>query len=276
MAIHKRVSKSGKVSYRVKVHQGYDGNKRSEVTKTCATKKEALAEEARIKSQIDQGTFVEPNRLTVGQYLDEWLEKSAQVKLKRQTWQLYRNIVDIYIKPTLGKVLLTKLTPLTIEGLYAQLGQGPKAKAPQTIKNVHTEYLALHWNDLNWNGATARIERTLVRPKGGGYILDTPKTKKSCRTVHLTPELLVLLGEHKRKQDIAREVLADKWQGKEDFIGGVQGANPPDRFYFDKNSRRRSGGKLKRPGTQLSPAAPNSVRAFASCPQPSRAHNQAL
>ena len=60
MAISKRTSKSGKVTYRVKVHVGYDGTKRREITKSCDTKKEALAEEARLKIQVEQGTWAEP------------------------------------------------------------------------------------------------------------------------------------------------------------------------------------------------------------------------
>jgi integrase len=311
MSITKRVSKSGKVSYRVKVHQGYDDNKgggRRTVTKTCATKKEALAVEAQIKTQVEQGTWTEPNKLTVAQFLEEWLEKSVKVKLKRQTWELYRNIVRIYIVPTLGATLLARLTPLALEGLYSQLAQGENARAPQTIKNVHTvirgalkqavrwrylahspavdvdsprvdndkkiramdpdqaqqflrvaandrwgivltfalisgarpgEYLALLWEDLNWKEGTVRIERTLVRPKGGGWIFDTPKTKKSFRTVHLTPELLELLRQHRVRQREARLVLGASWQAQENFIFTNDSGGPIDEKHLHKRSFRR-------------------------------------
>ena len=304
MAISKRTSKSGKVTYRVKVHVGYDGTKRREITKSCDTKKEALAEEARLKIQVEQGTWAEPNRLNFGQYLDEWLEKAAKVKLKRQTWELYSNIVRIYIKPTLGCIPLARITPINLEGLYAQLRQGDKPKSPQTIKNVHTvvrgalkqavrwrylshspavdvdtprvnnakkirsldpdqalafleaartdhwgliltfalisgarpgEYLGLTWDDINWQEGTARIEKNLVRPQGGGWILDVPKTKKSIRTVHLTPELIDLLKIHHTHQSKARTVLADTWQTKEHFVFTNQFGGPLD----EKKVQRR-------------------------------------
>lgn len=307
MAIFKRVSKTGEVSYRVKVHVGYEDGKRREVTKTCKTKKEALAEEARLKMQVEQGTVSEPHRLTFGQYLDEWLEKSAQAKLKRQTYELYRNIVRIYIKPTLGCVQLTRITPAALDGLYTLLAQGDKPKSPQTIKNVHTvirgalkqavrwrylshspaldvdtprvdnakkirafdpdqalaflkaaredrwgivltfalisgarpgEYLALNWDNVNWKEGTVRIERNLVRPKGGGWILDTPKTKKSIRTVHLTPELMELLKLHQVDQARARMVLADKWQTEVDFVFTNQIGGPIDEKHLQKRSFR--------------------------------------
>jgi len=306
VSITKRISKSGKVSYRVKVHQGYDGDKRREITKTCATKKEALAEEAKIKTQLEQGSWVEPNRLTFGQYLEEWLEKSARVKLKRQTLELYRNIVRIYIVPTLGTTPLVRLTPLAIEGLYTHLTESDRAA--QTIKNVHTvirgalkqavrwrylnhspaldvdpprvdndkkirsldpdqaqallqactsdrwglvltfalisgarpgEYLALTWEDLNWKDGTVRIEKNLVRPKGGGWFLDTPKTKKSCRTVHLTPELLQLLRQHQADQQHARQVLGAQWKVQENFIFTNERGGPIDQKHLQKRSFRR-------------------------------------
>lgn len=66
MSITRRVSKDGKVSYRVKVHLGYEGENgkgRRTVTKTCATKKEALAVEAQLKTQPP--TFC---RVTPGSY----------------------------------------------------------------------------------------------------------------------------------------------------------------------------------------------------------------
>jgi integrase len=308
MSITRRVSKDGKVSYRVKVHLGYEGENgkgRRTVTKTCATKKEALVVEAQLKTQVEQGTLTEPNRITVAHYLEEWLEKSVKVKLKRQTYELYRNIVRIYIVPTLGITQLAKLTPLAIEGLYIQLGQGEKARAPQTIKNVHTvirgslkqavrwrylahspaldvdsprvdndkkvrsfdpdqaqqflrvaandrwglvlvfalitgarpgEYLALLWDDLNWKEGTVRIERTLVRPKGGGWFFDTPKTKKSYRTVLLTPELLELLRQHRARQREARRVLGDTWQAKEDFMFTNDSGGPIDEKHLHKRS----------------------------------------
>jgi len=62
------------------------------------------------------------------------------------------------------------------------------------------EYLALQWSDIDLKAGTARVQRVLVRLKGGGWRWDEPKTAKSRRTVPLPPPLVQDLAAYRRQQ----------------------------------------------------------------------------
>lgn len=69
------------------------------------------------------------------------------------------------------------------------------------------EYLALRWEDLNWEAGAVFVQRNLHRPRGGGgWTLTEPKTKKSRRRVPLPRFALDLLRRHRARQ--AEERLA--------------------------------------------------------------------
>jgi integrase len=288
MSLKKRVSKSGKVSWLCQVFLGRDEQgKRKEVTKTFSTKKEAELYEADVKLQLSKGVFLEPTKFTVGAYLDEWLEKSASVKLKTQTVQLYGNLVRIYIKPDLGHLPFSKLTPLVIQSFFTNLA-AKSDLSHSSLRNILTalrsalqqavkwryiqespatnidlprvqqqerkikaldaeqankfleackggpweivltfalltgarpgEYLALSWSDLDFERGTARIEKALVRPKGGGWKLEDPKTQRSKRTINLTAELLELLKKHRKTQKALQKAVGATWKTEGNFV----------------------------------------------------------
>ena len=110
MSILKRVSKAGKVSYFVRVFSSYDqSGKRIEVCETWPRRKDAEEREAELKKQLKLGTWQKPTKLSLSDFFAEWLEKSASIRLKPQTVELYGNLFRIYIKPHLGNLQLLQL-----------------------------------------------------------------------------------------------------------------------------------------------------------------------
>ncbi len=61
------------------------------------------------------------------------------------------------------------------------------------------ELLALKWQDIDLENATANVKRTLTRV-GGRYTLGEPKTKKSRRSIRLTPRATDVLEQHLERQ----------------------------------------------------------------------------
>lgn len=88
--IKKITLSSGKVRYRfvLDIGRGGDG-KRKQLTVTRATLREAKAELFRIESEQGSGVFVPPNRLTVNNWIDQWLGKKAE-DLEETTIYNYR------------------------------------------------------------------------------------------------------------------------------------------------------------------------------------------
>ncbi len=60
----------------------------------------AARDEARVKAR--RGEFVDRNQITVGQFLDEWVEAHA-VEIKPKTLDGYRYLIERYIRPRIGK-----------------------------------------------------------------------------------------------------------------------------------------------------------------------------
>jgi hypothetical protein len=68
---------------------------------------------------VSRGGYIEPTRITVGDYLDEWL--AGKASLRPSTQRSYRGHIDLYLKPGLGHLRLTELRDQHIERLYSAL-----------------------------------------------------------------------------------------------------------------------------------------------------------
>lgn len=90
------------------------------------------------------------------------------------------------------------------------------------------EYLAVRWSDIDWAAKTVTFQRSLVRPLGGGWKTNSPKTKQSVRKVSLPERMVAMLAEHKAQQDKTRELLGEHWQSKVDFVFTTSHGSPLD------------------------------------------------
>ncbi len=83
-----------------------------------ATEREAQEELTRQLSAKLEGSYVEPHKMTVAQYLRHWLTV-AKTSTAPKTHQEYQGICDRYLIPALGAVHLVKLTAIEVEAFYA-------------------------------------------------------------------------------------------------------------------------------------------------------------
>ena len=93
-------------------------------------------------SQLDKGLYVKPTKLTVGQWLDEWLNSHAAA-LSPRTRVSYEMIVRQHLKPALGHILLPELEPRHLEAFYAKHQadgrvDGKGALSPTTVRYCHS------------------------------------------------------------------------------------------------------------------------------------------
>lgn len=73
------------------------------------------------------------------------------------------------------------------------------------------ELLGLRWDDVDLDGGTAVIRRTMQRTKTGGLITLPTKTRASERRIALPAECLRTLEQHRRQQRHECEATAGKW-----------------------------------------------------------------
>ena len=99
------------------------------------TKREVREKLNKILTDIQDGAYIEPTSITVGQWLDTWL-KEYKINLRPETKASYEMHIRIHLKPDLGKIRLNKLTTHQIQHLYNKL-INERGLSPKTIKNIH-------------------------------------------------------------------------------------------------------------------------------------------
>lgn len=109
-----------------------------------ATRKEAQVALISLQAEMQRGEFVKPGRMTLGEYLTDWMETLPVSGRKESTVSSYRHNLRLHVVPYLDGIRLQTLTPLDLDHLYGQLlkhgrrnaGGGPLSQ--RTVRYVHT------------------------------------------------------------------------------------------------------------------------------------------
>ena len=105
---------------RVFLGRGAD-NKRTYVNETFrGTKKKAQERLNEMLSEINAGVFIKPRKITLGEFLDQWLE-AVKPKLSERTHTDYGYLLTKYVRPTLGGKRLTEVTGADVQALYSNM-----------------------------------------------------------------------------------------------------------------------------------------------------------
>lgn len=132
------IREMGKGTYRIAIYLGTDSNgKRKYYYETIHVKNKKQAQEYLTQklNELDKGDFIEPANLTVSEYLDKWAETALKPRVRAKTFDSYMQLIDLYIKPSLGAYKLAKLTPLAIQSMYTAMID--KRLKPRTIRYTH-------------------------------------------------------------------------------------------------------------------------------------------
>ena len=99
----------------------------------CAKKLRAMS------AAIDSGTYAEPSKMTIGQWLDTWHAEYLG-GVKQSTVIHYGGYIANHLKPYIGAVKLAALQPHMIQTLYNKLlrsAKNPNGLSAKSIKNLH-------------------------------------------------------------------------------------------------------------------------------------------
>jgi len=131
------------------VGRGSDGKHKQKWVRFHGTRKQGEQKLNELTGEVHRGEFVEPSKITVGQWLDEWLEKAVQPpRCTPGTYKAYKNAISKYLKPALGHLVLQQLTPLQVERYYAERG----AKLAARTVAMHHAVLITALNAAMTNG----------------------------------------------------------------------------------------------------------------------------
>ena len=189
------------------------------------TKRAAQTECARLISELKGGTYLEPAKMTVGEFLERWL---ADVKsnVSPRTHERYAEIARKNLIPLLGGVALPKLQPMQISTAYTKAltsgrRDGNGGLSARTVLHIHRVLMqslrqAVRWQLLVRNPADAVTPPKVERHRMTTY--DMPQTAALLEAVResrlYVPTLLAILCGLRRG-----EIAALRWRSV-DFATG--------------------------------------------------------
>jgi integrase len=181
-------------------------------------KREAQQALARIVTEINSGTYVEPDKTTLAQFLERWLGQ-IKTQVSPRSYERYAEIVHNNIVPALGNAQLMKLRPEHISGAYSKaLSDGRRDGAgglsPRTVHHMHTILKqalkqACVWRVITYNPADLvkppKVERKEMQTIDADRTAEMIEAARGSRM--LIPILLGVLCGLRRG-----EVVALRWR----------------------------------------------------------------
>jgi integrase len=192
-------------------------------------RKDAERELRRMLQSLDDGTHIDPTRLTVREWFTSWLAAVRQ-EVSPRTHERYAELVEHFLAPALGNHPIGKLTPQHIADAYAALAIGgrrdgkPGGLSAQTRKHIHR---VLH------GALTVAVERQVIaRNPAAVFRKRLPKVERremTTLTADQTARLLDGIRQHRVYWPVMLalmtgmrrgEILALRWRNV-DLAAGV-------------------------------------------------------
>ncbi len=117
------IRQRSKGSWTIVVDVGRDpetGKRQQQWHTVKGTKRNAQKMLNEILVAMDKGTYVKPNRLTLGEWLGQWLDSYVVMHTTPRTQESYHSIIHIHLLPSLGSIPLHQLRPQHIQSYYAR------------------------------------------------------------------------------------------------------------------------------------------------------------
>jgi integrase len=172
----------------------------------------------KVISELSGGTYLEPNKTTMAQFLERWLDV-VKSKIAPRTHERYVEIVRKNLNPLLGAVVLTKLRSMQISAAYAKALSGGRRDgrgglSPSTVRYLHVILKAsmgqaVRWQMLARNPVDAvdppKIERSAMNTYDLAQTADLIDATRATRMT-ITIMLAVLCGLRRG------EIAALRWR----------------------------------------------------------------
>jgi integrase len=256
------------------------------------TRKEVQEQVNEALGKVRTGTYREPSKLTMAEWLTTWLNDYMKPSLRPTTWENYEIQVMRHILPALGHLRLSQLQTSNLQKLYNdKLSNGGRLDgkegglSPRSVRYIHTlihaaleqakkegmitinvadavklphdpkkeiqcldtegvkklltaaretkhfpayflalntglrrgELLGLRWRDVDLKEGTVTVTQGLIRTKGG-LKFQEPKTKLSNRTIGISPQVVSVLKDHKKRQNEERLSAGEAYNKEHDLV----------------------------------------------------------
>jgi integrase len=183
-------------AYRIDVQGG--GVRQQRRGQGFPTREAAVEAMARLQVDRADGTYVEPSRLTTGEYLQAWVDAGCG-GVRPHTLTGYEVVTRVHLVPRIGDIPLQKLSRAAVKALYVELRQSGFARGkvrrggPLSEKSVWNVHICLR------AALQDAIEDGVLRsnPAAGALRAPTGRPRMQTWTVEELRAFLASIREHR-------------------------------------------------------------------------------
>src|SRR4030042_7102273 len=120
------IKRKGSNNYTIVIQTGLDpvsGKRKQQWITAGTSKREAERKLAELVHELDSGIYIKMGKMTVADYLCDWLENYARQKLSPRSFERYADIVKNKFIPEFGRIQLNRLMPEHIQKHYSNMLQ---------------------------------------------------------------------------------------------------------------------------------------------------------
>ncbi len=133
------------------------------------TQAEATQKLREMIALLDKGLFVEPDKMSVGQWVETWFNEYIKPHKRPATVETYDEIIRHHITPKLGRVLLQKLRAEHVQACYNELAKQQsklgKRYSTSTVHKVHTVLRSALEQAVKNKLVLANVAKTATLPR---------------------------------------------------------------------------------------------------------------
>jgi len=168
------------------------GKRRQQWHYTHGTKKDAERTLRELLYSLERGICIRPQRLTMGEYLHQWLDGYVKTNCSTRTLDGYHTIIRCHLVPALGMIPLAQLQPQHIQQYYAQAlldgrADGKGALSARSVLHIHRVLSQA----LNYAVRQGLLIRNIAE------LVDPPRARKPKLRTLTSGEVSQLLGADK-------------------------------------------------------------------------------
>ena len=150
------------------------------------TQKELTEKMHRKQNEFEGVELTEDSKITLGEWLDIWLQKYMQNTIRPSTYDSYKHIVEDYIKPILGNKTIAFITANDIQKMYVKLKNEGRKRYHKTYGKALSDSTIARTHGMLHSALDDAVKEHLM-PKNPTTGTNPPKKKK--------PELQILNEE---------------------------------------------------------------------------------
>jgi integrase len=176
------------------------------------TREEVRDEMAKALADRAGGLVFDDDNLTVGEYLDAWLNGSVRGSVRQSTFERNESAVRLHIKPALGRLNLKKLSPTHVQGFYRD--RLDYRLAPASVNKLHAVLHKALGQAVKWNMIPRNVAGVVKAPRPAPEEMRTLSKEETHRLLDAARgdrvEALYVLAVHTGMRQ--GELLGLKWR----------------------------------------------------------------